>query len=102
MAQRDRRGAARPAVKVHRATVAEGANENVPVAAELIDVSIYGCRVAAPVGPDVEGAIIVSLDGSAPVPAQIVWNREGVLGCRFDSPITGALLRSLTIRAVED
>jgi len=95
----DRRaGERRLAVQVTDATLEGG--EGGPVAAELTEVSIYGCRLLVPAGRDFTGSILVRLDGGAPIPTQVAWNRAGVLACRFDAPITRAQLRSLTIRAV--
>ncbi len=68
------------------------------VAGELTEISAYGCRVVAPVDPALDGAIELSLDGAAPVAATVIWNRAGVLACRFDAPISRAQLRALTIQ----
>ncbi len=69
-----------------------------PVAGELTEISAYGCRVVMPVDPALGGAIELSLDGATPVAAQIIWNRAGVLACRFDTPMSRDQLRALTIQ----
>ena len=81
-----------------RRTAQLSAASSASVAGELAEISAYGCRVVASVDPALDGAIELILDGSAPVTAQVVWNRAGVLACRFDAPISRAQLRALTIQ----
>ncbi|MBM3928317.1 MAG: hypothetical protein FJ335_07655 [Sphingomonadales bacterium] len=81
-----------------RRTARLTANSATMVAGELMEISAYGCRVVMPADPTLSGAIELSLDGGAPVAAQVVWNRAGVLACRFDAPMSRAQLRALTIQ----
>lgn len=81
-----------------RRTARLTANSATAVAGELTEISAYGCRVVIPVDPALAGAIELSLDGAAPVGAQVIWNRAGVLACRFDAPMSRAQLRALTIQ----
>ncbi|MBN2971576.1 PilZ domain-containing protein [Roseomonas aeriglobus] len=83
---------------VRRRTAQVSTADAASVAGELMEISAYGCRVVMPVDPSIGGAIELSLDGAAPVGAQVVWNRAGVLACRFDAPMSRAQLRALTIQ----
>lgn len=83
-----------------RVTGAAVMGANGSVSAELDEISIYGCRLLLPGDVTMDGAVELSLDGAAPLPAEIVWNRGGVVACRFAKPISRAQLRTLTIRPV--
>ncbi len=98
VADRGREDATRLRAQVTAASLA--GTSGTQTAAELLDVSIYGCRLTAAGAGELGGAVQLSLAGSAAVSARVVWNREGVIGCRFDAPISRAMLRSLTIRQV--
>ncbi|MDB5696743.1 MAG: hypothetical protein JWN21_2286 [Sphingomonas bacterium] len=90
----DDRRAGRYTVVVSRATV-RGHGEKAQDA-ELLDLSIYGCRISSP-GEHVAGdRLWLRLDGGWPIPATVVWFDGERLGCRFDQPIAGALMRDLT------
>jgi hypothetical protein len=66
-------------------------------AGELIDVSIYGCRVACR-SPFAEGVRLwLRFDGSNPIAATAMWCRDGHIGCRFDETLDRTLFRSLTL-----
>ncbi len=71
-----------------------------PIEALLKDVSLYGCRLESGVEHPADEAIWLRLNGSMPIAARVVWSRDGTIGCRFDSPIERALLRSLMMRLV--
>lgn len=83
---------------IRRRTAEVRGGDTAPLAGELGEVSAYGCRVILPAGSALDGAIQLSIDGYPPVPAQVVWNRAGVLACRFDAPIARDRLRALTIQ----
>lgn len=90
----DARTAPRCPVTVTRASVRElGA---LPEAAELIDLSIYGCRLLAAGIDEVGARLWLRLNGGWPIAATAVWVKDGELGCRFDKPIDNALMRELT------
>jgi hypothetical protein len=92
----DRRTAPRQMVQISRATVRGHGAE--PLDAILSDVSIYGCRLASPAASLGLDRIWLRLDGSLPIAATIVWREDDTMGCRFDTPIERALMRSLTIQ----
>jgi hypothetical protein len=74
--------------------------EGEPVAASLVEISIYGCRLACDQRFDIETRVWLRLDGGAPVSAKVVWCADGRVGCRFDTAIPREQLRALTIRPV--
>lgn len=91
----EQRRAERHAVTVTRATVLKPGGE--PVAAELFDLSAYGCRFSF-ADPVSEGERLqLGLNGHPAVAATVVWCREGFVGCRFDQPIARSLVRDLTL-----
>ena len=97
MASVERRDTTRTDVQIVRAAMQGIAQE--AVAATLVEISIYGCRIACDSDVAGEESIRLSLRGSLPIAAKVVWNRDGMIGCRFDAPIGRPLLRSLTIES---
>ncbi len=95
MASVDRRDEVRADAQVTRASLRGLAQE--PSGAGLVEISIYGCRLDCASDAEVDEPVWLRLNGSLPIAAKVIWNREGVLGCRFDTPIGRPLLRSLTI-----
>lgn len=95
MVSAERRDEARVDAQVTRASLRGLAQE--PADAGLVEISIYGCRVACDVDAADDEPVWLRLNGSLPIAAKVIWNRDGVLGCRFDTPIGRPLLRSLTI-----
>jgi hypothetical protein len=66
-------------------------------AGELLDVSIYGCRVSS-VSRFAEGTRLwLRFDGSNPIAATAIWCKDGHIGCRFDDKLDQTLFRSLTL-----
>ena len=65
--------------------------------ATITEISVYGCRLSCDAAAGADQGISIRLGGSLPIPARVVWAKDGMLGCRFDQPIGRALLRSLTI-----
>ncbi len=98
MVPTERRDERRFEAQVTRASLREHAHE--PASAGLIDISIYGCRIACDTDAETDEPVWLRLNGSLPIAAKVVWNRGGLLGCRFDMPIGRPLLRSLTIGPV--
>ena len=92
----ERRDSARFDAQVTRATLRGLAEQ--PTDAALVEISLYGCRIACDVAHAAGEPVWLRLNGSVPVAARIMWSEGGVTGCRFDVPIGRALLRSLTIR----
>jgi hypothetical protein len=93
MASVEQRAAVRSDVQMLRARV-EGHTDD----ATLVEISIYGCRIACITEVGADEPVRLSLNGSLPIAATVVWQRDGMVGCRFDTPIGRPLLRSLTIR----
>lgn len=90
----ERRRADREAVTVTRATV-RGQGE-MPGAATLLDLSIYGCRLEMALPPDPGARLWLRLDGGWPVRATVVWADADRVGCRFDEPIANDIMRRFT------
>ena len=95
--QYDRRADSRFGATVARASV-RGVKHQ-PASALLDDISTYGCRLLCEGDFEPDTVVWVRLNGSMPIPARVVWNTDGRLGCRFETPIERSLLRSLTLAA---
>ena len=94
-ARLDQRNVARHPVLIKRATV-RGHGRH-PAEAELIDLSIYGCRLAVDVSYTIGDRLWLRFAGGSPVAATTIWVEGGELGCRFDEPLDRALFRVLTL-----
>ena len=94
-ARLEQRNVARHPVLIKRATV-RGHGRH-PAEAELIDLSIYGCRLAVAADYKVDDRLWLRFAGGSPVAATTVWVEGGELGCRFDEPLDRALFRALTL-----
>jgi PilZ domain len=91
----EHRAVERHPVLLQRATVRRHGKQ--PIEAELVDLSIYGCRITAD-GSFAEGdRIRLRFCGRSPVAATTIWSEGGVLGCRFDEPLDRTLFRALTL-----
>lgn len=67
--------------------------------AQLVDLSIYGCRVATDAHVEPDDRIWLRFEGSRPVAATAVWCDGRNIGCLFDAPLEKELFRSLTLVA---
>lgn len=85
-------------VTVRRASVRRQGAESVD--AELLDLSIYGCRITCPDPHDAGERVWLRLAGGMPISATVVWCRDGLAGCRFDEPIERATMRAMTLHLV--
>ena len=94
-ARLDQRTIARHPVLIKRATV-RGHGRH-PAEAELVDLSIYGCRLAVDADYKIADRLWLRFAGESPVAASTIWVEDGQLGCRFDEPLDRALFRSLTL-----
>ena len=83
---------------VTRANVRQ--HDKTPIEAELHDLSSYGCRIATPVTTDQGERLWLRFDGRMPIAASVVRCSEGMIGCRFDTPIERSVMRALTLRLV--
>lgn len=68
-----------------------------PVEARLQDLSIFGCRLTCAALATAEERVSLSIQGGSPIGATIVWARDGLIACRFDAPISGGMVRALTL-----
>lgn len=66
-----------------------------PFAAVLQDISTFGCRLSDVPALEPGQRLWLRLPGAPPLLAKVAWCRDGVAGCRFDAPISSALMRSL-------
>ncbi len=91
----EQRKATRHSVVIRRATV-RGLGRQ-PLDAELIDLSVYGCRLMVNVRYTDGDRLWLRFAGEKPVAATAVWFEGDQLGCRFDEPLDRALFRALTL-----
>ena len=91
----ERRNVARHPVLIKHATV-RGHGQH-PVEAELLDLSIYGCRLAVDASYKIGDRLWLRFAGESPVAASAVWAEGGEFGCRFDEPLDRTLFRALTL-----
>jgi hypothetical protein len=82
-------------VILQRATVRRHGKQ--PIDAELVDLSVYGCRILVDGSFDEGERVRLRFSGNAPVAATAIWNEGGTLGCRFDEPLDRTLFRALTL-----
>jgi hypothetical protein len=91
----DQRKAYRHPVQIQRTAIREHGKP--ARSGELVDVSIYGCRVASET-LFAEGARVwLRFADANPVAATAVWCRDGHVGCRFDDALDQLLFRRLTL-----
>lgn len=64
---------------------------------ELVDVSIYGCRVASDSMIAEGSRVWLRFEGSSPITATAIWCKDGQVGCRFDETLDQKLFRSLAL-----
>jgi hypothetical protein len=67
--------------------------------AQLLDLSIYGCRIATDASVEANDRLWLRFEGSRPVAATAVWCSGSNIGCRFDAPMERELFRTLTLVA---
>ncbi|MBK5263894.1 MAG: PilZ domain-containing protein [Alphaproteobacteria bacterium] len=91
----EQRKAFRHPVVLHRATIRR--RTALAHDAQLLDLSIYGCRVATDARFEANDRLWLRFEGSGPVAATAVWCNGNNIGCRFDAPIDKALFRALTL-----
>lgn len=94
-ARLEQRNVTRHPVLIKRATV-RGHGRH-PAEAELVDLSIYGCRLAVDADYKTGDRLWLRFAGESPVAASTIWAEAGELGCRFDEPLDRALFRALTL-----
>ena len=90
----EQRRSGREPVAVSLATVREDGQE--ARGARLLDLSSYGCRLAAPGPQEEDRQVWLRFADSWPIAATVVWAKDDLLGCRFDEPLPGSLMRQLT------
>ncbi|MEW4467188.1 PilZ domain-containing protein [Parasphingorhabdus sp. JC815] len=72
---------------------------NKPIAATLLDISIYGCRFEADAIFKEGEKVVVTMDEHEPVNATMVWQKTRQAGCRFADALDTEVLRALTLSA---
>jgi hypothetical protein len=70
-------------------------DDEAPFVATLEDISTFGCKLSGVDAIAVDARLWLRLPGSAPAIATIAWSRGGEVGCRFVTPISQGLMRSL-------
>ncbi len=63
----------------------------------LIDLSIYGCRVASKTLFAPGSRVWLRFEGGSPIAATAIWCEDGHVGCRFDETLDSGLFRRLTL-----
>lgn len=91
----DQRDPSRHAVTVKRATVRGHGRQ--PVDAELVDLSIYGCKIAVDAEFKCDDRLWLRFAGDKPIAATAIWCEGHQIGCRFDAPLDRDIYRSLTL-----
>jgi PilZ domain len=91
----EQREISRQPVIVKRATVRGHGRQ--PVEAELVDLSIYGCRLAVDALFKANERIWLRFAGENPLSATTVWSEGEHVGCRFDQPLDRGVFRALTL-----
>jgi PilZ domain len=94
-ARLEQRAAMRHNVVLHRATVRGHGRE--AIEAELLDISVFGCRVDADHPFKTGDRIWLRFSGSQPVAGTAIWTKGSALGCRFDEKLDVSLFRALTL-----
>ena len=82
-------------VQIQRAAIREHGKTG--KTGELVDVSIYGCRVSCDSRFRSGTRLWLRFDSSSPIPATAIWCKDGYIGCRFDEKLDQGLFRSLTL-----
>ncbi|MGJ3646870.1 PilZ domain-containing protein [Sphingomonas sp. GlSt437] len=91
----EQRSIDRHPVFIRRAAVQRGRAK--AIEARLEDVSIFGCKLACAGQAKADERVFLSIQGGMPIAATIVWADKGMIGCRFDTPISGGMVRALTL-----
>lgn len=93
----DERRMERQIVAVTRATARRHGQE--PRDARLHDISIYGCRLITGERHKSGERLWLRFGGASAVAATVVWCDGAAAGCRFDAPIPGGMVRTITLAA---
>ncbi len=82
-------------VEIQRAAIRQ--QGKMAKAGELIDLSVYGCRVASKTRFAEGTRIWLRFEDGNPIPATAIWCQNGHVGCRFDEKLDSRLFRRLTL-----
>ena len=91
----DQRAEPRHPVHITRATARS--NRAKIFAADLCEISTYGCRLVASTRHTPGERLWLGLNGSPRMAATVIWCSDGRIGCRFDEPLPLALMRQLIL-----
>ena len=94
-AQIEQRAAPRHPVVLQSASVRGRTAQ--PYDAELVDLSIYGCRIFTSATFKPDDQIWLGFEGHVPVAATAIWCEGDNIGCRFDVQLERGIFRSLTL-----
>jgi hypothetical protein len=86
---------AEPRYPVHITRAAARTNRARILAADLCDISTYGCRLVASTRHLPGERLWLRLNGGSPLAATVIWCADGRIGCRFDEQLPHALMRQL-------
>jgi hypothetical protein len=68
-----------------------------PALATMHEVSTYGCRLALSDAVAIGERLTITIGAAAPLDATAIWAEDGMIGCRFATPLPRALSRALTL-----
>lgn len=91
----NRRAVPRHNVKIRRASL-NRSNRNA-ISADLVDISVYGCRLEADAVFSEGEEIQVNVAAFDTVKAVVVWQKVKQAGCRFTDALDPEILRRLTL-----
>lgn len=91
----NRRSVARHSVKIRRASFRRSSNSDIN--ADLVDISVYGCRLEADAVFKEGEEIRLNVESADPVTAVVVWHKVKQAGCRFKEALDPEILRRLTL-----
>ncbi len=97
-AKLEQRKIRRQTVLIKRAAVRGRGRQ--PVEAELVDLSIYGCRLAVNAAFKAHDRLLLSLVDDKPIAATTIWYEDEQMGCRFEEPLDRDLFRTLTLMSI--
>ncbi|MEO6215352.1 MAG: PilZ domain-containing protein [Sphingomonas sp.] len=92
---------AEPRHSVHITRTTAQSSRARKLAADLCDISTYGCRLVSSTRHAPGDRLWLGLNGNPPMAATVVWCADGRIGCRFDEPLPRALMRQLIVASAE-
>lgn len=84
-----------PRHKIECVRASAGGEAEEPFMAQLEDISTFGCRLSGTDQLEIGRRLWLRLPNAAPITARVAWAQGSAAGCRFDTPISQGLMRSL-------